>query len=538
MFVCLLMAAAVAVTPLGFQRLLERPLEAVVWVAFIAAGNLLTIPVLPRLGIDASIGGPISVASAVVLPAPLVVLINALGFTNERELRGRADAWHVVFNRAQAGLSAGAAAVAANLQPGDMVTGTIVAVIVYNVVNTGAVAVGVVLLGRQDIGTATRNATVPFPRFAVDFGLVALLALMVVIAYQQVGAVAVVLLAVPLWLGYSALRSARVAEDRAEQLAARVADLETLNGFGARLLTVRRPDQIAEEGERALRAVLESEDVVVSLAGDVGDGLEVVKVQGAEPTAIGVPAGATGASLAVVEAIAGLLSMALQRLELERELSETERARTALSGKILEEGTRERSRIALEIHDEVLPYFAAGEIQADNVRSSLRAGDTEGTERLAAATRDAVGDGIERLREVLDALRRQVVVPGGLRPALLDALDELRLHHGLRASLHAPDPFPPLPLAVEILLLETIRGCLANVARHADACAVDVILDITDATVLLTVRDDGRGFDPASVPDGHHGLALMSQRVELGRGRFAVESAPDAGTTVEVEVPV
>jgi hypothetical protein len=54
----------------------------------------------------------------------------------------------------------------------------------------------------------------------------------------------------------------------------------------------------------------------------------------------------------------------------------------AAEGVILEEGTRERSRIALEIHDEVLPYFAAGEIQADNVRSSLEAGDMAGTERL------------------------------------------------------------------------------------------------------------------------------------------------------------
>jgi signal transduction histidine kinase len=194
--------------------------------------------------------------------------------------------------------------------------------------------------------------------------------------------------------------------------------------------------------------------------------------------------------------------------------------------------------MALEIHDDVLPFLAAAEIQADNVRSALAREDADRADKLANATRDAVHDGIAQLRGVIDALRRQVVVPGGLRPGLGEALEELRLKHGINGTLAAPDPMPTLPFAVEILLLETVRGCLTNVARHAAASAVHVGLDMNGSAISATVSDDGRGFDPSAVPAGHDGLALMAQRVELARGRFAVRSAPGEGTTVQLEVPV
>jgi signal transduction histidine kinase len=95
-----------------------------------------------------------------------------------------------------------------------------------------------------------------------------------------------------------------------------------------------------------------------------------------------------------------------------------------------------------------------------------------------------------------------------------------------------------MPHAVEILMMETARGCLANVARHAKATKVEVVVEATEAAVAMAVRDDGRGFDPGCVPEGHHGLALMQQRVELARGRFAVDSRAGGGTTVQVEVPL
>lgn len=95
-----------------------------------------------------------------------------------------------------------------------------------------------------------------------------------------------------------------------------------------------------------------------------------------------------------------------------------------------------------------------------------------------------------------------------------------------------------MPFAIEILLFETVRGCLTNVVRHAGADRVEVTIEPKDEHIMLDVRDDGEGFDPGGVPEGHHGLELMRQRVELARGRFEVASAPGRGTCVHVEVPL
>jgi signal transduction histidine kinase len=513
--------------------------ELAMWTGFIAASHLLVLPALPRNYLEVSLGAPVITASAVLLPPPLVVLINFIGFVNERELRLEAPLALSLFNRAQLALSAGAAAVAAQAQPWGQVVGAVVAVLVYNLLNTIFVTLSLTTRRRVEVSQAARMATAPFPGFMVDFGLVTLLALYVVLAYDTAGPFAVGLLALPLWLGFSALRSSRKAEDRAEELADRVRELETLNAAATEFLTARRGDHASFVATGALGRALDSDQVDVALDGHLHrDDLRSLSVPGAEPAAVGVPHGLSERQLAVVEAIAGLLGMTLVRQQLEQDLAEVQRARAALSGRILEEGTRERSRIALEIHDDVLPSLAAAQIQADNVRSAIAAGAVDRASDIARATYEAAHAGIGRLREVLDDLHRQILVPGALRPHLLDALAELRMHHGIDGELVAAEELPPLPHAVEILVLETVRGCLANVARHAGAGAIEVHLDVTEATIAVEVRDDGRGFDPEAVEEGHHGLALMAQRVELARGRFAVDSAPGKGTRVRAEVPM
>jgi signal transduction histidine kinase len=536
--VVVLAAVTAVFLPAGARAALQEPFDALLWILFIAAANLLTVPMLPKLDVEVSLSDPLSVAAAVVLPPPYALLVNLFGFTNEREFRRDTSVWKIIFNRCQIALSAGATAVAAHEQPFGPVVGTIVAVAVHSVVNTIAVTIQVWLDGKLALGEAARETSLPFPHFALDFGMTGLLSLVIVTAYDDLRVWAVLLLILPLALGYSAIRSARESQDRAEELAARVRELETLHQLGSEMLSARLAEDLAVLTVRALRQVLDSDDVEVSLAGEVSPSRQVVKIRGSEPAAIGIPAGSGERSLAVVEAIAGLVGLALQRVELEQELAAAERARTALSGQILEEGTRERSRIALEIHDDVLPYLAAAEIQADNVGSAVTTGDGPRAQRLAAATSNAIHDGIASLREVLDALRRQIVVPGSLRSGLEEALKELRLKHGVDGQLHVPDPIPALPLPVEILVLETLRGCLANVAKHAAARTVHVNIDVTNAVIMVEVRDDGCGFDPTSVPGSHHGLALMAQRVELARGTFAVASAPGTGTRVRLEVPI
>ena len=525
----------------GVPAVLDELFPSLVWLLAISAANLLFVPIGRGRRIEATLDAPISIAAGIVLETPRAMLLMASALLSRRELQGKTTVWHVVFNHAHNSLAVGAASVVSHgLSDRHIVMSTAAAALAYEAVSITAIASYSIVQEGRSPGDALRGAAVPFPRFAADFVSATMLVLLVVVMYEgrEAGLWALVLIAPLLLLAHNALQSAREAEDRAEELAARVRELEALNRLGSRLLTATRAEEVVRIGTEDLRAALASDRVELSLDAGTGTGLDTVRVRGASQAAIDPGEPFDSRSQRVVEAVESLLGMALQRIRLDRELQENEQARAALSGQILEEGTRERSRIALQIHDQVLPYFAAAEIQTDNARTALARSDSRRAAALTSAAAAAVNDGIRELREVLEALRRQVIVPGDLRAGVEKSLDQLRLESGVAGELEIVGDLPPLPLAVEILVLETVRGCLTNVGLHAKAGVVEVSIAATEGSLKVQVSDDGRGFDTSAVAPGHHGLALMAQRVELARGTFGVDSAVGEGTRVRLEVPL
>ena len=93
----------------------------------------------------------------------------------------------------------------------------------------------------------------------------------------------------------------------------------------------------------------------------------------------------------------------------------------------------------------------------------------------------------------------------------------------------------------ERLLLSAARELLTNVARHADARQVILSLAEEDGYIVVSIHDDGRGFDEAAVADrvaqGHIGLASHRARLENVGGTLLVEPAPARGTRAEIRVP-
>ena len=550
--------AVVAVTlPAGLREVVRAPSATLLWVAFIAAANMLSIRVLPAL--DASVATPVSVASAIVLSPPLAVVVNLLGFTNEREWKRSTTLLPILFNRAQAALSAGAAGAVAQMVGADgLLAPTLAAVAVYISLNTVFVTVALWIRRAVRLPRAAKVSAAPFRGFAFNFAVLALLSLLIVLAARQVAVIAVVVAAVPMWLGYSTLRHAGASAEKAAQLADRVADLELLNSLSERLVSVATPQQVVTAVEEALSRLRSGEEPPVSLvlsdavaaggdpdvaeidARDVrpttapagGAGTTEVALPGMDGAALVIDRGLAERHMGVLTAAAGLAGMALQRVALEQHLREAEVARGRLSEEILEEGTRERSRVALLIHDDVLPYLAATQIQADNVASALALGRSEQALDLAGAVGAAMQDGMRRLRDVLTSLREQIVTPGTLREGLAGLVEDVKVTAGVSGVLDCPDPLPPLPHAVEILAYEVVRGCLSNVVRHAMAPSVAVTVAAGDGRLVVAVTDDGAGFDPATVDSSRHGLSLMASRVALSRGDLRVDSAPGEGTTV------
>jgi signal transduction histidine kinase len=158
------------------------------------------------------------------------------------------------------------------------------------------------------------------------------------------------------------------------------------------------------------------------------------------------------------------------------------------------------------------------------------------------AAREQLGQLRELQREALAEMRALIFE---LRPGNLEQdglVRALKTHAAaLQGRLGLPivvesDLTDRLPLPAEEVLYRIAQEALHNVVKHAAARQVRVDARRFEGGVRLYVEDDGKGFDPEQVPDGHLGLAGMRARAERVGARFSVTSQPGEGTTVEVDM--
>ena len=133
-----------------------------------------------------------------------------------------------------------------------------------------------------------------------------------------------------------------------------------------------------------------------------------------------------------------------------------------------------------------------------------------------------------------------------LRPATLDAapLDTLlqRLGDSLGGQAQIPvdihvDEDVSLPRDVKLVFYRVAQEAFSNIGKHARATRVTAVVGAQGGGAMLTVRDDGNGFDPGAVSGDHMGLRIMRERLDRVEASLAVDSAPGRGTTVTVVWP-
>jgi two-component system NarL family sensor kinase len=234
--------------------------------------------------------------------------------------------------------------------------------------------------------------------------------------------------------------------------------------------------------------------------------------------------------LAWVAAAALLLSDILRRrtergLELARE-----RERLMVEAVTAEE--RERRALAEALHDTAIQNILSARHELQEVE------DASASPALARADA-ALEDTVAGLREAVFELHPYVLDAAGLEAALHTVAERAARsgHFDLQV-----DARPVGRSAHERLLLSAARELLTNVARHADARHVTVRLAEEDGEVVISIHDDGRGFEEGVLDDrlagGHIGLASHRARLEWVGGALNVDSAAGHGTSAEIRVPL
>jgi signal transduction histidine kinase len=244
-----------------------------------------------------------------------------------------------------------------------------------------------------------------------------------------------------------------------------------------------------------------------------------------------------GAGLLAVLLLLGAFFWQRFRNRQEQRLQEARLAhQEALLRHAIEVQEAERKRIARDLHDGIGQRLGG-----------LKLAWSRWAERFGRQAPEQRGE-LQRLTGVLDETAQEVralshqMMPRalsavGLAAALQDLVDQQFRRSGVVARLEQHGAGGRFDERVEIALYRIAQEALGNITKHAAARRVDVQLHRAGGRLILTVEDDGRGFDPVRVRGGH-GLANLQSRAGAVGGDLHVESAPGNGTVITVRVPV
>jgi PAS domain S-box-containing protein len=219
-----------------------------------------------------------------------------------------------------------------------------------------------------------------------------------------------------------------------------------------------------------------------------------------------------------------------------RDVSERERLERGLRRQAAElASSEERAHLARELHDSVTQALFSMTLISRSIELLLDR-DPAAVPAKLAALRELQREALAEMRALIFELRPGNVEEHGLIQALRTHSASLSGRIGLPVVVEGELPERP-SIETEETLYRIAQEALHNVVKHAGAREVRLDVHRDADGVRLRVADDGRGFDPSSVPDGHLGLAGMRARAERLGGTLTVTAAPGRGTTIEVVVP-
>ncbi len=271
------------------------------------------------------------------------------------------------------------------------------------------------------------------------------------------------------------------------------------------------------------------------------------------------------------------------RSRTKKEFIEREKERNMYLSRIIEAQENERGRIAREIHDDTVQNLIALANQLESVSTSQAesvkemrgiilelkkilsgikeplpavfdlsnfVNIIEGMEISARNridevhfSRDLVLTIVEDLRSICTNLRPATLDRLGLIPALRMLVNTMKNEYSIDTTIYVQGEQYKLPPQIETTLYRVVQEALTNVGHHSQATHASVLLQFQDNTLMITIKDDGQGFDVAEtmqniVNKNKLGLTGMIERIRLVNGTMDIESDKWAGTALTINLPV
>jgi signal transduction histidine kinase len=198
-------------------------------------------------------------------------------------------------------------------------------------------------------------------------------------------------------------------------------------------------------------------------------------------------------------------------------------------------------RIAADLHDGPAQTIAFALMRFDEFAATCRgcASSPSAAEQELRSIHSALQSSLKDVRKISSGL----AVPGMAELSLADAarraVRDFEHLSGITVQSKIDDALGAAPLSVKITVYRLLQESLTNCWRHAPKGTPSVRVQKSVGEVLVTVADQGAGFDPQSAAvAGRLGLAFMRERVRLLGGRFEIDSAPGRGTVIRARLPL
>jgi signal transduction histidine kinase len=199
--------------------------------------------------------------------------------------------------------------------------------------------------------------------------------------------------------------------------------------------------------------------------------------------------------------------------------------------------SRERNRMSRELHDTVIHTLSGLSVQLETIKAYQEI-QPQTAVKLLDQSLSATRSGLQETRRAIKALRASPLEDLGLVLAIQKTAQSAAERGNLALDISLPDPKSSFSPDVEQCVYRVMQEAVENVVQHANARQMKVKLAANGEELVLTIQDDGIGFNPhKNQPPGHFGLSGMQERAELAGGKLAIDSQVDSGTIIQLVIP-
>ena len=195
----------------------------------------------------------------------------------------------------------------------------------------------------------------------------------------------------------------------------------------------------------------------------------------------------------------------------------------------------ERQRMARELHDTLSQGLAGLILQLEAADAHLTNNHNDKAHAIVTDAMEQARVTLAKARHAIDDLRQQPV--DDLDSALRLEINRFTNATSIPVQFSTDQP-SPLPDTVTETLIRTVAEALSNIANHAQAQNVEVKVRMKEQSLLVTIQDNGVGFDAGSIPSGHYGILGIKERIRLVNGSFDIQSENGKGTLLKIEIPL